>query len=185
MTVARSQPYVPLEDFLEMEPEPGTWREWCAGIVYSMGGGGPEHSRLGARLGSLLMLRLGADVFGSNADIWVDAAQFYGQADASVVCGALRTYTVKRRNKILGEAITNPEIIVEVLSPSTATRDLGVKFEAYKQLTSLREYVLVSQDERRIEIRRRDKRGWSIETAGPGETIVLHGIELAVDEIYG
>lgn len=178
---------MPLDVFLEMEPEPGTWHEWCDGIVYAMSGGSPQHSRLGVRVSTQLSLRLGPEctVFGSNADIWVEAAQFYGQADVSVVCGALHTHAVKRKNTVLGEAITNPEIIVEVLSPSTATRDQGVKFEAYKQLATLKEYVLVSQDERRVEIRRRGERGWSIETAGPGDSIVLHGLELPVDEIYG
>src|SRR5437868_5296777 len=128
-----------------MEPEPGTWHEWCDGIVYAMSGGGTHHARLGARIGALLF-RLDGEctVFDGSADIWVDAAQFFGQADVSVVCGALRTYSVKRNNQTLGEAITNPEIIVEVLSPSTATRGQGVKFEAYKQLTALEEYVLVS-----------------------------------------
>ncbi len=60
-------------------------------------------------------------VFDAKADIWVEAAAFYGQADASVVCGALHTHTVKRKGKTLGEAITNPVVIVELLSSSPST----------------------------------------------------------------
>ncbi|MBX3204373.1 MAG: Uma2 family endonuclease [Labilithrix sp.] len=186
MTVAHSHPYVPLEKFLEMEPEPGTWLEWCAGLVYAMSGGSPEHSRLCVKLSSLFLSRLGQDctIFDSKVDIWVEAAQFYGQADVSVVCGAIHSHTVKKNGKVLGEAITNPQIIVEVLSPSTAARDRGEKFEAYKQALSLKEYVLVSQDEQRVEVRRRDERGWSVDVAGPGDVLRIHGHDISVDSIY-
>ncbi len=124
MRVAQSQPYVPLESFLEMEPEPGMRLEWCAGLVYAMSGGSPEHARLCARVHRTLLPLVGPDctAFDSQADLW------------------------------LGEAITNEVVIVEVLSPSTEARDRGEKFEAYKQLPSLKEYVLVSQSERRIEV---------------------------------
>src|SRR5262252_625763 len=99
MTVARSQPYVSLEEFLEMEAEPGTWLEWCAGLVYAMSGGSPEHSRLCVRISSLFLSRFGDEcsIFDSKVDLWIEAAQFYGQADVSVVCGALHTHTVKRK----------------------------------------------------------------------------------------
>jgi Uma2 family endonuclease len=187
MSSARSRPSVSLEEFLEMEPEEGTWLEWCAGLVYAMSGGSPEHARLCARVMAALSRLTAVDctLFGSNADIRVEAAQFYGQADASVVCGALHTHTVKRKDKTLGEAITNPAVIVEVLSPSTETRDRGEKFEAYKQISALEEYVLVAQDERRIEVRRRGDRGWSCQVAISGEAIEIHGQAIAVDEIYG
>lgn len=111
--IARSRPYVPLEDFLEMEPEAGTWLEWCAGLVYAT------------------------------------------------------------------------SVVVEVLSPSTEARDRGAKFEANKRIGSLEEYVLVSQDERRIEILRREERGWSCDVVGAGESFAIHGRTLAVDAIYG
>lgn len=187
MTVARTRPYVPLEEFLELEPEQGTWLEWCAGFVYAMSGGSPEHSRLSARVIAALSARLSDEcsVFDAKVDIWIEAAQFYGQADVSVVCGALHTHTVKRKDKVLGEAITNPVVIVEVLSPSTEARDRGEKFEAYKQIPSLREYVLVSQDARRVEVRRRDERGWSAEIAEAGDTISIHGQAVEVSAFYG
>ena len=176
-----------MEEFLEMEPEDGTWLEWCAGLVYAMSGGSPEHSRLSARVIATLgpLLESDCTIFDSKADLWVEAAEFYGQADASVVCGALHTHTVKKNGKTLGEAITNPAIVIEVLSPSTEARDRGEKFEAYKRISSLKEYVLVSHNDRRIEIRRRTERGWSCDVALAGETIRIHGHEVAVDALYG
>lgn len=187
MTASHSSPYISLDEFLEMEPDAGTWLEWCAGLVYAMSGGSPEHSRLSARVITLLGASLPKDcmLFDSKVDIWVEAAEFYGQADVSVVCGALHTHTVKKKDKTLGEAITNPVVVVEVLSPSTEARDRGEKFEAYKRISSLKEYVLVSQDDRRVEIRRRGDRGWSTETAGPADTIQIHGQEFAVAALYG
>jgi Uma2 family endonuclease len=187
MTFAQSQPYVPLEEFLEMVPEPFMKLEWCAGVVYAMSGGSPEHARLCARVATVLSQLLGQDctLYGSNADLWVDAVEFYGQADASIVCGALHTHVVKKGDKTFGEAITNPVVLVEVLSPSTETRDRGEKFEAYKWISSLKEYVLVSQDERRIEVRRRGERGWSVDVAAAGQSVKIHGHLISVDAVYG
>ncbi len=187
MTVARARPFVSLEEFLELEPEVGTWLEWCAGFVYAMRGGSPEHSRLSARVIAALSAHLPDEcsVFDSKVDIWIEAAEFYGQADVSVVCGALHTHTVKRKDRVLGEAITNPVVIVEVLSPSTESRDRGEKFEAYKRIASLKEYVLVSQDLRRVEVRRRGEHGWSAEIAEPGESISIHGKDIPIASFYG
>lgn len=186
MTVARARPYVSLEEFLDLEPEAGTWLEWCAGLVYAMSGGSPEHSRLSARVIAVLSTHLSeaCSVFDAKVDIWVEAAEFYGQADVSVVCGALHTHTVKRKDRVLGEAITNPVVIVEVLSPSTEARDRGEKFEAYKHIASLKEYVLVSQDARRVEVRRRGERGWSADIAEEGDTVAIHGREIAIAAFY-
>ncbi len=64
-------------------------------------------------------------------------------------------------------------------------RDRGEKFAAYKQITALDEYVLVSQDARRIEVRRRGARGWSSDIAEAGQAIRIHGHDIAVDAIYG
>ena len=186
MSVASSRPFVPLEDFLEMEPEPGTSLEWSAGLVHAMSGGSPAHSRLCAKVILALGSQLGADctLFDAKADIWVEAAAFYGQADASIVCGALHTHVVTRKGRKLGEAITNPVVVVEVLSPSTETRDRGEKFEAYKLIASLKEYVLVSQEERRVEVRRRGEQGWSVDIAGADDTVIVHGTSIAVSAFY-
>ncbi len=186
MSSATTRPYLSLEEFLELEAEPGRRLEWSAGLVQAMSGGSPEHGRISAKV--IMALSRGLDeectIFGSNTDLWIDGAQFYGQADATIVCGALQTHVVKKKGKVLGEAITNPVVVVEVLSPSTEARDRGEKFEAYKQIASLREYVLVSQDERRVEVRRRTERGFSSDIAGPEDTIRIHGQDVAVSTLY-
>ena len=83
--------------------------------------------------------------------------------------------------------MVNPTAIVEILSDSTEDSDRTEKFAAYRRLKSLREYVLVSQRERRVEVyRRRDGRRWQLEEFGPGERLALESIaiELAIDEVY-
>ena len=59
------------------------------------------------------------------------------------------------------------------------------KFQAYKRLASLREYVLVSQDARRIEVYRLEEGGWRCETGSEGASVTIHGCAIAVDAVYG
>lgn len=75
-------------------------------------------------------------------------------------------------------------MIVEVLSPSTEARDRGEKFAAYKQLPSLEEYVLVSQDERRVEVRRRSSGGWSSDVVTGEGAATIHGRSVDLSTIY-
>jgi len=83
-------------------------------------------------------------------------------------------------------AVVNPTVIIEVLSDTTAESDRGDKFADYRRLRALREYVLVSQRERRIDVFRRDGRRWHLDEFGPGERVVLESIDvaLAVDDVY-
>jgi Uma2 family endonuclease len=118
--------------------------------------------------------------------LYVEAARLSTYADASAVCGPLETKKIVKNGKSLGEAITNPTILVEILSESTERYDRDGKFKAYQQLASLRAYVLVSQDDRRVEVYRRDDGGrWSVEVAAAGGRIEIHGASIAVDEVYG
>ncbi len=97
------------------------------------------------------------------------------------MCGPLVTYRVAK----LGEAIINPTLVVEVLSESTEKYDRGEKFSHYMKLPSLQEYVLVAQDERRIEVFRRPERGhWAFEVATAGQSLLLHGQPISIDAVY-
>jgi Uma2 family endonuclease len=83
----------------------------------------------------------------------------------------------------LGQAVTNPIVIIEVLSESTERYDRDGKFQLYRQIASLREYVLIAQDARRIEVFRREQ-AWHGEVAGPGDAIRIHGAVVEVDRVY-
>ena len=105
------------------------------------------------------------------------------EIDASVVCGGARFRTINGL-----DALENPVLIVEVLSPTSTDFDRGTKFEQYKSIPAFAEYLLVAQD--RVHVARRIKRddgSWN-ETVFESLSAVVHidtaGIDLALSEIY-
>lgn len=101
-------------------------------------------------------------------------------ADAVVVCDPVE------RDPESPSHVTNPRVVVEVLSPSTQRYDREQKRLYYQQLESLQEYVLVAQDRRHVEVWRRDGDGWAHAAFGPATTASLPSIdfELNVDDLY-
>jgi Uma2 family endonuclease len=164
-----------------------TKHEWCDGVAYAMSRGSPEHGRLTMRIGRVLGNALpDCEVYSPDTMLYVEAARLSTYADAFIVRGPLETKVVRKSGRSLGEAVTNPVVIVEVLSEGTERYDRDGKYVAYKKLSSLVEYVLVSQEDRRIEVYRRGTDGaWSSEIAGPGGRICIHGAAVAVDDVYG
>jgi Uma2 family endonuclease len=185
MTSAAELPYTRFDEYLALEARSEIKHEWINGLVYAMSRGTPEHGRLTAAIVRALPQTENCRVYSSDTLLYVEQAQHSTYADASIVCGAILTRGAKDKNgKSLGEAITNPSVVVEVLSRSTEQRDRNQRFVLFQQVESLEEYVLVSQDGRRIEVRRRSGRDWTLDVRGAGETIRIHGAEIAVDSIY-
>jgi Uma2 family endonuclease len=184
------KPSVTFADYLEAERQSEIKHEWFNGAVYAMSRGTPEHARLSARIVRLLGNALPADceVYSSDMMLYVAEVKLSTYADASVVCGPLETITVKRNGRSLGEAVTNPAVIVEGLSESTERYDREEKFGYFRTLPSLQEYVLVSQDESVIEVFRRPSEvsaPWACERASTGGRVTIHGCALEVDAVYG
>jgi len=189
MTAAGTPQHVPHDVFLLMEKASEDRHEWVGGVVYAMRRGSPEHGRLTNRVVGMIptpLLDGGCESFSSDTPIFIEAAQHHTYADASLVCEPLVTRKVHDRNgQSIGEAIVNPTLIVEVLSDSTERYDRDGKFEADKRIPSFEEYVLVSQAERRIEVRSRQGQTWTIQVGSTGEMVSIHGRDVAVDAIYG
>ncbi len=125
------------------------FREVIDGEVVAMAGGSPDHSLISVNIGSELRANLKGTpckVYSSDLKIRVVKAgrSFYG--DTTVICGELEYYD---ENKNI---ITNPTIIVEVGSPSTAGYDRFDKFFFYRQTETLKEYVLISSDKIYVEV---------------------------------
>ena len=195
------KPHLTFADYLETERSSDVKHEWFNGAVYAMSRGTPEHARLSARLLWLARNSLPGDceVYSGDLMLYVAEARLSTYADASIVCGPLETITVKRHGKSLGEAVTNPQVIFEVLSDSTERYDREEKFGYYRTLHSLQEYVLVSQDEVMIEVFRRPasgaagrasspasgNHGWECQRAPAGGTVTIHGRTVEVDALYG
>ncbi|MDB4958286.1 MAG: hypothetical protein JWO36_5855 [Myxococcales bacterium] len=157
--------------------------EYIDGEIVAMSGGTIVHGRLIGQLTGLVRDALkgrACVVLPAEVRVRIRAADRATYPDLHVVCAAVEA------DPDDPHAVVNPTVIAEVLSESTADSDRGDKFAAYRRLRSLREYVLVSQHERRIDLYRRDGRRWVLEEFGPGEKLLLESIEveLAVDEVY-
>jgi Uma2 family endonuclease len=171
------------EAYLALERDAEHRYEFVDGVVYAMAGGTPEHSRLAINVASELRTALagqGYAVYGSDLKIRIDATNRTTYADVVVICGPEVT------SKIDANAITNPTVIIEVLSPSTEASDRGEKWHHYQRLGSLREYVLVSQGEPYVEVFRREGEEWVLRTFVAGQSLELpsQGARVSVDAIY-
>lgn len=157
--------------------------EYISGEIVAMSGGTVTHGRLLGRTADVLNRALDGSrclVLPSDLRVRIRSAERSTYPDLHIVCGEIE------RDLDDDHAIVNPTVIVEVLSDSTEDSDRAEKFAAYRRLKSLREYVLVSQHERRVEVYRRDLRRWHLDEYGPGERLTLEsiGISCAVDDLY-
>jgi Uma2 family endonuclease len=171
-------------EYLE-EVEAGSERrfEFVGGVIRPIADSTPEHSRLAAAVSAELSAALRSKacaVYACSLRIRIDAVDRSTYADATVICGPVRTSAVDPN------AAVNPTIIVEVVSPATEASDRGSKWRDYRRLDSLREYVLVSESEPYVDVFRRDGDEWVLRTATAGQMVELpsQGVRLAVDAIY-
>jgi Uma2 family endonuclease len=160
--------------------------EFLDGQVWAMAGGSPDHAAIAGNIVTLFNVALAGKrcrVFSSDLRIRVKATGLATYPDVSTVYGALdldpddpKTHTV-----------TNPRVLVEVLSPSTEDYDRGEKLSHYQKIAALSEVVLVAHDRREIEVVRREADGtWSRHVAHDGESaeVVSLGCLLPVDDVY-
>jgi Uma2 family endonuclease len=158
--------------------------EWLRGEVFAMAGGTPQHAGLAAGVIaqlSAVMRDRPCRVFSADLRVRVESTGLTTYPDVSVVCGKLETASDDAL------AVVNPTVLIEVLSDSSEAYDRGEKFAHYRRIPSLREYVLLSQREPRIEVHRLNASGhWELHEALAGESIELTslGCHLTVDEVY-
>lgn len=180
----KSRPLTP-EKYLRIEREAPFKSEYFNGEMFAMAGGKPRHSLIAANVGGVLHSRLrGSRCTGYQSDLRICISEdgLYTYPDLSVFCEPM-TFVPGT-----DDTATNPSIIVEVLSKITEAYDRGRKFESYRRLPSLREYLLVSQDAPLIErfTREGDDR-WVLTTARGLEAVVplpLIEAELPLAEVY-
>lgn len=171
------------EEYLALCEESNVRLEYWDGQIHAMARGSIEHSRLSARIVSVLDQRrpAGCTALESNTRIRPLASDRATYADALLVCGEYDYHPADPERR----TIANPRVVVEVLSDSTADDDQTDKFDHYALAPSLTDYVIVWQDEPRVEVRTRDGAGWRVRTYATGETVELAaGIQLGMDELY-
>ncbi len=159
--------------------------EFYDGEVFAMAGGSPMHSLIGTNVAGELRSKLrGGPGLPFNSDLRVrpPGIPFYTYPDLSVVCGPLEFDDEQE------DTITNPSLIVEVASPTTEGYDRGAKFKLYQKMASLREYLVVSQNEPALDLFiREDSETWLLRSAsGLESSLILPklGVTLALKGIY-
>ncbi|HEY0459931.1 MAG TPA: Uma2 family endonuclease [Pyrinomonadaceae bacterium] len=172
--------YITAAEYLDGEKLSEVRHEYIDGEVYAMAGATIRHYRLVKQIGNMIDRQLQStdcEVF--IVDMKTKANEYiYYYPDVVVTCENLNDEQ---------DYISQPKLIIEVLSPSTASKDKREKLVAYKLINSLHEYAIVWQDEMRVELHRRQNDGWlTFFYTQPEEKIELASINLqtSVTEIY-
>lgn len=179
---------VSVEEYLDLERRSETKSEYLDGEIFAMSGASRRHNLITVNATASLHAQLkgrSCETYGGDMRVRIPATGLYTYPDVSVVCGTPR-FDDEADEEM--DTLLNPTLIVEVLSPSTEGYDRGKKFSHYRTVESLREYVLVSQDEPRVEVFSRQTEGhWVLsEAGGIEETIALPsiGCGLRLAEVY-
>jgi Uma2 family endonuclease len=182
---ALRQPIWTEEAYLEFERASDTKHEYYQGEIFAMEGVSQNHSLItGNAMASIhgQLRKRPAHMYTSAMRLKVLPVGFYTYPDIVVVT---------ENSQFLDEEhdiLLNPTLIIEVLSPSTETFDRGKKFQYYRTLDSLQEYVLISQDAHRIEhyVRQSDGTWLFSEAVGLEATLQLPSIQcsLSLTDVY-
>jgi Uma2 family endonuclease len=172
-------------EYLAFEQASEHKHEYYQGAIYAMTGGTEFHTLLAGNTYAALhaqLRRRECRVYTSDQRIKVIATGLHTYPDVTVVCGAPQFVEASRLTLI------NPTLIVEVLSPSTERYDRGMKFRHYRMIPSLHDYLLIAQDDQRIEhYSRQDSAIWQLyEAVGMATQITLRsiGCVLALADVY-
>lgn len=175
--------YITPEEYLERERKAETKSEYFQGGIFAIAGASRRHGCIVTNLVRELSestRKRPCNVY--TSDLRVATAGLYTYPDVVVVCGEEKYIDAQL------DTLLNPTLIVEVLSDSTKDYDRGQKFESYRTLPSLREYLTVAQDKTHVEhyTKQPDQRWLSTEYSDPAARIRLDSIEveLLVSEVY-
>jgi Uma2 family endonuclease len=169
--------------YLAWEDEQSSRHEFFRGDVFAMAGGSPRHNALTAAITIELGVALRGGkcrVLSADQRIAARSNEHYVYADASVVCGPLELADGTKG------VLANPSVVVEVLSKRTEVYDRGLKWESYRELPSVTDYVLVSQVAPQVEHYKREASGeWRYRVVPAGGRVMLsNGAVVGVDAIY-
>jgi Uma2 family endonuclease len=177
VTQAKNPPT--FEEYLMLEEKAAYKSEYRQGQIVGMSGASLTHNRLVGNLHATLynaLLGKPCSVFMSDLRLWIQTKNRAVYPDLTVICG--EPALVAGRT----DTVTNPTLIVEVLSKSTAEDDRSDKFHAYWTLPSFEEYVLVDQYRMHVEyFRRVNEKQWELQVfTQPEDLLLLRSIEAEI-----
>jgi Uma2 family endonuclease len=182
---AYGAPKLTIEEYLEWENANTEKHEYYRGEVFAMSGAKMAHNFISRNLLISIGVRLkgkSCQPFGSDLRVHIPQNTLFTYPDISIVCGDLITRNDDDWN------LLNPTILMEVLSPSTKKYDRGDKFKLYKDIPTLKEYILVDSKAIAIEAWRINGEGiWELQVyGGIGDHLSLPaiGLQIPLTEIY-
>jgi len=180
-TLAKS--FITPEQYLEIERKAEVKSEYYNGEMFAMSGASRQHGRISFQLTGLLQQHLrGRPCEGYTANMRVlTPGGLYTYPDLTVACNqpAFAEADV--------DTLTNPTLLLEILSPSTEGYDLGEKAEMYRKIPSLRELVFVAQDRFHVQVQRRESDHWTLLEADGLDAcidLISIGYSLRLAELY-
>jgi len=190
-TLLQTKKYTP-EEYLALEDEAEYKSEYWDGYIIPLHGESPmlagvgvNHVQIVTNLVETISPRLkkkNCRTFANDLKIWIPNREKFLYPDVLVVCGKLDFYKTRQ------DIVTNPKLIIEVLSDSTAAFDRSEKLWLYQTIESLREYVLISQEKAVVEqYSRREDENWIYRaTIGIESAVTLESVELRLNlkDIY-
>lgn len=170
-----------IADYLVIDNQSDTKNEYFNGVIIGMAGGTLNHGIIGNNINTAINNGLRANekkctAINGDVKIYIEKANSIVYPDGMVICGAIKTAELDQNS------VTNPILIVEVLSQSTERNDRGSKFHKYCSLPSFREYVLIDQYQPVIDILyRSEEKYWKMVTIiGLDKSIYLNSIQLEI-----
>jgi Uma2 family endonuclease len=173
MGSALAKPTLTPEQFLAWNESSDLRHEFLSGEVHAMAGAEERHVTLAGNIYVALRQHLRGSSFRTyivDMQLHVGPAEAYFYPDVMVTCSEKDALNTKIKSE--------PTLLVEVLSPSTAAYDRGIKFAAYRMLPSLREYLMVDPETRLCELYRRTDAGWILHTM---EAVQLDSVDFTLD----
>lgn len=176
----QAKPYLTEDEYLAIEREAVCKSEYLDGEMFAMAGASPRHVAIVTNLVATLHAFLKGGpcrVFSTDLKLRIRSTGLFTYPDVMVACGELEFFDQD------AETLLNPVLIVEVLSRTTRDYDRGDKFAGYRSIPSLRDYLLVDQDDPHVEYfsREPDSRWMLSETNDPGGSVRLRSIDFRLD----
>lgn len=182
MLAKQVMPLMSEEDYLKMEENATTRHEYVDGYIYAMAGGSKSHNKISGNLYAALHQKIKGsprDVYMSDVKLKIAHRRSYYYPDLMLGCSREET------NEYF---LTQPCLIIEVLSKSTATTDRREKLIAYQSISSVREYCLIAQNTYRVErYHRLDEVGlWHLTVYEKGDSVQFSCVDfsLSMADIY-
>jgi len=182
---SQTKPRYTPQEYLALERSSECRNEFYAGEIFAMSGASERHNLIVTNIVRELGLQFKGrpcKVYSSDMRVKVDPTGLYTYPDVAALCDKA-VFDDEQRDTLL-----NPSIIIEVLSKSTEAYDRGEKFEHYRKIESLKEYLLVSQDKHHIDhyVRRPDNQWLLSEASSMEDRLELPSLEcrLLLSEVY-